>query len=142
MHDDVRAQLQRALSGLLGRAHSTQQAPQPTDALRNDFVQRIQQARDPMLLVVHWGAPPSDAAHTGLHAVVALRGEVAKVVEQQLGAVARPSQIHFVGGLPKTRSGKVLRRALQAVAERRDPGDLTTMEDPAALQQVKALVEA
>lgn len=73
------AQLQRALSGLLGRAHSTQQAPQPTDALRNDFVQRIQQARDPMLLVVHWGAPPSDAAHTGLHAVVALRGESGRV---------------------------------------------------------------
>ncbi len=73
------AQLQRALSGLLGRAHSTQQAPQPTDALRNDFVQRIQQARDPMLLVVHWGAPASDAAHTGLHAVVALRGESGRV---------------------------------------------------------------
>jgi propionyl-CoA synthetase len=48
----------------------------------------------------------------------------------------------FVTVLPKTRSGKLLRRALQAVAERRDPGDLTTMEDPAALQQVKALVEA
>ena len=42
--------------------------------------------------------------------------------------------------LPKTRSGKLLRRALQAVAERRDPGDLTTIEDPAALQQVKELV--
>ena len=37
--------------------------------------------------------------------------------------------------------GKLLRRALQAVAERRDTGDLTTMEDPAALQQVKAMVE-
>ena len=47
----------------------------------------------------------------------------------------------FVTTLPKTRSGKLLRRALQAVAERRDPGDLTTMEDPAALQQVKAMVE-
>jgi propionyl-CoA synthetase len=37
-------------------------------------------------------------------------------------------------------SGKLLRRALQAVAEGRDPGDLTTMEDPAALQQVRAMV--
>jgi len=39
--------------------------------------------------------------------------------------------------LPKTRSGKLLRRALQAVCEKRDPGDLTTMEDPSALEQVK-----
>ncbi|MNC92131.1 Acetyl-coenzyme A synthetase [compost metagenome] len=43
----------------------------------------------------------------------------------------------FVSLLPKTRSGKVLRRSIQALAEKRDPGDLTTIEDPAALQQVK-----
>ena len=42
--------------------------------------------------------------------------------------------------LPKTRSGKMLRRAMQAVCEGRDPGDLTTMEDPAALEQIKQLV--
>ena len=69
----------------------------------------------------------------------ALRAEVAKVVEQQLGAVARPSQIHFVGGLPKTRSGKLLRRALQAVAESRDPGDLSTIEDPSTLLAIQTL---
>ena len=69
-----------------------------------------------------------------------LEGEVMKQVDSQLGAVARPSRVYFVTVLPKTRSGKLLRRALQAVAERRDPGDLTTMEDPAALQQVKDLV--
>ena len=62
------------------------------------------------------------------------------MVDGQLGPVARPSRVIFVTALPKTRSGKLLRRALQAVAERRDPGDLTTMEDPAALQQVKDLV--
>ena len=55
----------------------------------------------------------------------------------QLGAVARPSRVRFVGVLPKTRSGKLLRRAIQAVCEGRDPGDLTTMDDPAALQQIK-----
>ena len=69
-----------------------------------------------------------------------LEGEVMKQVDHQLGAVARPSRVYFVTVLPKTRSGKLLRRALQAVAERRDPGDLATMEDPAALQQVKDLV--
>ena len=69
-----------------------------------------------------------------------LEGEVMKQVDSQLGAVARPARVYFVTVLPKTRSGKLLRRALQAVAERRDAGDLTTMEDPAALQQVKDLV--
>ncbi|WP_042423674.1 propionate--CoA ligase [Comamonas granuli] len=86
-------------------------------------------------------AVPKNAA--GLEAPEArlrLEGEVMKLVDARLGAVARPARVHFVSALPKTRSGKVLRRALQAVAERRDPGDLTTMEDPAALAQVKALV--
>lgn len=69
-----------------------------------------------------------------------LEGEIMKVVDDQLGAVARPARVRFVSVLPKTRSGKLLRRAIQAVCEGRDPGDLTTMEDPAALQQVKDLV--
>jgi len=88
-------------------------------------------------------AIPKDA--TGLDDAAAklkLEGEVMKVVDSQLGAVARPARVLFVSALPKTRSGKLLRRALQAVAEGRDPGDLTTIEDPTALQQVKDLVTA
>jgi len=73
-------------------------------------------------------------------ASLALEGEVMKHVDAQLGAVARPARVHFVTLLPKTRSGKLLRRALQAVAEGRDPGDLTTLDDPTALAQVKALL--
>jgi propionyl-CoA synthetase len=69
-----------------------------------------------------------------------LEGAIMKVVDDQLGAVARPARVRFVSVLPKTRSGKLLRRAIQAVCEGRDPGDLTTMEDPAALQQVKDLM--
>ena len=68
-----------------------------------------------------------------------LEGDIMKRVDEQLGAVARPARVRFVSVLPKTRSGKLLRRAIQAVCEGRDPGDLTTMEDPAALQQVKDL---
>jgi propionyl-CoA synthetase len=63
-----------------------------------------------------------------------------RLVDQDLGALARPARVFFVNALPKTRSGKLLRRAVQAVCEGRDPGDLTTMEDPAALQQVRDLV--
>ena len=69
-----------------------------------------------------------------------MEAEVMRLVDSQLGAVARPSRVLFVTALPKTRSGKLLRRALQAVAEHRDPGDLTTMEDPNALAQVKELL--
>ncbi|MBL8343943.1 MAG: propionate--CoA ligase [Rubrivivax sp.] len=69
-----------------------------------------------------------------------LEGAIMKVVDEQLGAVARPARVRFVSVLPKTRSGKLLRRAIQAVCEGRDPGDLTTIEDPSALQQVKDLV--
>ncbi|MFM9881006.1 MAG: propionate--CoA ligase [Burkholderiaceae bacterium] len=68
-----------------------------------------------------------------------LEGEIMKRVDSQLGAVARPARVRFVGALPKTRSGKLLRRAIQAVCEGRDTGDLTTMEDPQALQQIKDL---
>ena len=71
-----------------------------------------------------------------------LEGEVMKLVDSQLGAVARPARVIFVTALPKTRSGKLLRRAIQAVCEKRDAGDLTTIEDPSALQQIKDLVAA
>ena len=69
-----------------------------------------------------------------------LEGEIMKVVDEQLGAVARPARVRFVTVLPKTRSGKLLRRAIQAVCEKRDPGDLTTIEDPSALQQIQAMI--
>lgn len=72
----------------------------------------------------------------------ALEAEVFKLVDRDLGAVARPARVRFVTVLPKTRSGKCLRRAIVAVCEGRDPGDLTTMDDPAALQQIKDLVTA
>ena len=71
---------------------------------------------------------------------LALEGAIMKRVDEQLGAVARPSRVRFVTVLPKTRSGKLLRRAIQAVCEARDPGDLTTIEDPSALQQIRDLM--
>ncbi len=79
------------------------------------------------------------SALTGDVARLKLEGDIMKVVDGQLGAVARPARVFFVNLLPKTRSGKLLRRAIQAVCEGRDPGDLTTMDDPGALQQVRGL---
>jgi propionyl-CoA synthetase len=87
-----------------------------------------------------FAVPRDAAAIADMPGRMKLEGEVMKVVDEQLGAVARPARVHFVNILPKTRSGKLLRRAIQAVAEGRDAGDLTTIEDPAALQQIKDLV--
>ncbi|MFL6698539.1 MAG: propionate--CoA ligase [Vitreoscilla sp.] len=71
-----------------------------------------------------------------------LEAEVMKRVDETLGAVARPARVRFVSGLPKTRSGKLLRRTIQAICEGRDPGDLTTLDDPAALAHIRGAVEA
>ena len=81
---------------------------------------------------------PSKAATPELRA--ALEKDVMGTVDRMLGAIARPSHVHFVNMLPKTRSGKLLRRSIQALAEGRDPGDLTTIEDPGALEQIRAAV--
>ena len=67
--------------------------------------------------------------------------EVMDTVDKHLGAIGRPKAVHFVTLLPKTRSGKTLRRSIAALAEGRDPGDLTTIEDPGALQQIKDCLE-
>jgi propionyl-CoA synthetase len=67
----------------------------------------------------------------------ALEKDIMGVVDRQLGAVARPARVVFINGLPKTRSGKLLRRSIQAICEGRDPGDLTTIDDPSSLQQIK-----
>jgi propionyl-CoA synthetase len=63
--------------------------------------------------------------------------EIMATVDRELGAIARPARVCFVTLLPKTRSGKLLRRSIQAICEHRDPGDLTTIEDPGALEQIK-----
>ncbi len=68
--------------------------------------------------------------------------EIMATVDKLLGAIARPARVHFVNLLPKTRSGKLLRRSIQALAEGRDPGDLTTIEDPTALDQIRTAVAA
>ena len=67
--------------------------------------------------------------------------QMMRTVTEQLGAVARPSRVYVVNALPKTRSGKLLRRSLQALAEHRDPGDLSTLDDPNALDEVRRALD-
>jgi propionyl-CoA synthetase len=63
--------------------------------------------------------------------------EVMATVDKELGAIGRPAKVYFVAALPKTRSGKLLRRSMQALAEGREPGDLTTLDDPASLELIR-----
>jgi len=72
--------------------------------------------------------------------IAALAAEMMQQVTGSLGAVARPAHVHIVNALPKTRSGKLLRRSLQALAERRDPGDLPTLDDPGALEEIRRVL--
>jgi propionyl-CoA synthetase len=70
--------------------------------------------------------------------------DVAQAMERRvielLGAVARPGCVYVVGALPKTRSGKLLRRAIQALMEGLDPGDLSTLDDPASLEEIRKAI--
>src|SRR5205085_4187568 len=66
--------------------------------------------------------------------------EIMATVDREIGAIARPARVRFVTMLPKTRSGKLLRRSIQALCEGRDPGDVTTIEDPGALEQIRGAI--
>jgi propionyl-CoA synthetase len=67
--------------------------------------------------------------------------EIKKQVDNVVGAIARPREVHIVAALPKTRSGKVIRRAITAMAEGRDPGDLSTLEDAGAIEGIQTAVK-
>jgi acetyl-CoA synthetase len=66
-----------------------------------------------------------------------LRAELVALVADQLGKSFKPAGIRFTRALPKTRSAKVLRRAVRAVALDQDPGDLSSLEDPATLDAIR-----
>ncbi|NMM28714.1 MAG: propionate--CoA ligase [Glaciimonas sp.] len=82
------------------------------------------------------------AAANTAQAQQALEKEIMGVVDRQLGAVARPARVYFIAQLPKTRSGKLLRRSIQAICEGRDPGDMSSIEDPTSLNQIEGALSS
>jgi acetyl-CoA synthetase len=66
-----------------------------------------------------------------------LREELLQTVRRELGALAVIGELNFVGMLPKTRSGKIMRRVLKAVVLNRDPGDITTIEDEGSVEEAR-----
>ena len=63
-------------------------------------------------------------------------------VDQALGAIARPAKVYFVSALPKTRSGKIMRRTLLALCEGEPVGDISTIEDRKPLDDIEKLINS
>jgi acetyl-CoA synthetase len=70
-----------------------------------------------------------------------LRKEVIAHIRSTLGPIAMPDEVHFVSKLPKTRSGKIMRRLLKSIAIGDKIGDITTLEDEAAIDEVRQAYE-
>jgi acetyl-CoA synthetase len=77
----------------------------------------------------------------GVKASPALADELKEHVVKKIGAIARPDQILFAADLPKTRSGKIMRRLLRDIAEGKTLGDTTTLADPAVVSRLKSEYE-
>ena len=73
----------------------------------------------------------------GVEGTIALNKELREHVARKIGALARPEEIYFTADLPKTRSGKIMRRLLRDIAEGRALGDTTTLADPMVIQSLK-----
>jgi len=73
----------------------------------------------------------------GIEVSSALADEIKKHVRDSIGPVAVPSVLQFIKALPKTRSGKILRRVLKALCEKADLGDLSTIEDGATVGEIR-----
>jgi acetyl-CoA synthetase len=70
-----------------------------------------------------------------------LEKELAEKIRNDIGPIATPKQIYFVSKLPKTRSGKIMRRLLKAIANNDPIGDVSTLEDATAVTEVQTTVQ-
>ena len=84
----------------------------------------------------------SSRSRTGTTPSAELKDELKAHVTQKIGAIARPDEIFFSADLPKTRSGKIMRRLLKDIAEGRALGDTTTLADPAVVSRLKDMYES
>src|SRR2546429_563841 len=66
---------------------------------------------------------------------------VTKANEEVIGKIARPKHVYIVPDMPKTRSGKIMRRVLAAISNRRDVGDVTTLANPDVVEQIRTMVQ-
>ncbi len=79
------------------------------------------------------------AAHAGRQAEISAK--VMQAVDDIIGRIARPDRVHVVTDMPKTRSGKIMRRVLAAISNRSDIGDVTTLDNPAIVEEIRQQVQ-
>jgi acetyl-CoA synthetase len=77
----------------------------------------------------------------GLHPNKQVIDKVMHTIETMIGKIARPKRIHVVPDMPKTRSGKIMRRVLAAISNRMHTGDITTLANPDIVEQIRELVQ-
>ncbi len=77
----------------------------------------------------------------GLKASKELAGKVSAAIVSAIGAIARPRQVIIVPDMPKTRSGKIMRRVLAAISNHQDPGDVSTLANPEIVDKIKELAK-
>src|SRR5438094_576848 len=82
-------------------------------------------------IAVKPGVPPSQD----------VTDRVVKAIEEVIGKIARPKHVYIVPDMPKTRSGKIMRRVLAAISNRRDVGDVTTLANPDVVEQIRTMVQ-
>ncbi|HEX5457287.1 MAG TPA: acetyl-coenzyme A synthetase, partial [Candidatus Nitrosotalea sp.] len=74
----------------------------------------------------------------GITPNVSLKEDLVSHVRKTIGAIASPDRLYFVTKLPKTRSGKIMRRLLKAIAQDEKVGDVSTLEDEASVDEIKS----
>jgi len=67
-----------------------------------------------------------------------LKNEINDYIRSGVGPIAKPEQLYFVSKLPKTRSGKIMRRLLKSIASNEKIGDVSTLEDETAVSEVQS----
>ena len=81
------------------------------------------------------------ALKPGIPSGKAIENKIITTIETMIGKIARPKMIHIVPDMPKTRSGKIMRRVLAAISNHMDTGDITTLANPDIVEQIRELVQ-
>ena len=81
------------------------------------------------------------ALKPGIAASEEIKRKVVTTIETMIGKIARPKTVHIVPDMPKTRSGKIMRRVLAAISNTLDTGDITTLANPDVVEQIRQSVQ-
>jgi acetyl-CoA synthetase len=81
------------------------------------------------------------ALKPGIEPSQAIKDKVVRSIETTIGKIARPKDVRIVPDMPKTRSGKIMRRVLAAISNTMDTGDVTTLANPDVVEQIREAVQ-